>query len=298
MRLKTFFVLSFLLLNFSSNAQYFMAKNDFIETYKDTARPSQLILRKVPEEKLLAGYYYAGTQLKLFFNDDSEKTILSKTIKISGESAEATEITKFWQNKRPTKFGLDNLDSVSIKKIWISWTTPYFDIDSLENLHKIKTDSLKIEYASRDRLFLELVPLDKNDNDTLRIVENAIYHLEMVDGEIFRYGVIQEITSDSIVISREFDPKELSENDSAQFCYAHNEISKINLLRSGGVGKISKRAIRYTFTTKEAPKGIRFAPCGYRINKPNGTLNFYRFLLNENGYRGINFNEGNYSWDE
>jgi hypothetical protein len=298
MSMRAFFVCSFLLFHFSGIAQYFMTQNDFIETYQDTARPSELILRKVPEEKLLAGYYYAGTQLKLFFNDDSEKTILLKTIEISGDSAEATEITKFWQNKRPTNFDLDKLDSVSIKQIWISWTTPYFELDSLENLHKIMTDSLKMEYASRDRLFLELVPLDKNDFDTLRIVENAWYHLEMVDGEIFRYGVIQEITSDSIIISREFDPKELSKNDSAQFCYAHNEISKINLLRSGGVGKISKRAIRYTFTTKEAPKGIRFAPCGYRINKPNGTLNFYRFLLTENGYRGINFNEGNYYWDE
>lgn len=298
MRLKSFFIVSLLLFTFSGKAQYFMTKNDFIETYQDTARPSQLILRKVPEEKLLAGYYYVGTQLKLFFNDDSQKTIFSKSVKISGDSVEATEITKFWHNKRPTTFDLNNLDSVSIRKMWISWTTPYFDIDSLENRHTVKTDSLEQEYASKNRFYLELVPLNRDDSDTIRILENACYSLDMADGEEFRYGVIEKITLDSLVISKRFSPEELAKDDNDDYRYAHADIKRINLLKSGGVGNKSVPASDYTITLLESPKDFRYSPCWYSISRVNGTLNFYRLLLTENGFKGISFKEGKYFWFE
>lgn len=284
--------------NLFCHAQYSMTASDFSETFTDSSSRKQLICRNDLGEKLLAGYYN-NTQLKVFLKDESYKTIFSNSVELTDGKIDATEITKFWKNKRPCKIAIDDIDSISIRKMWITWTTPYYDLDSLQNQHRIRMDSLEREYTTTDRLILELISKSKSQSDTLRIIENACYHLEMSNGKTFRYGIIYKITQDSITISTVFDPRQtLQQIKGSLFSYSLSELTKLNLLKSGGIGAKSISIDKYNLIARQAPKDFMFPPCWYSISRINGRLIFYRLLLTEGGFKGVQYEGGKYYWFE
>jgi hypothetical protein len=275
-----------------------MTTSDFSDTYGNNVSPEQLICRNEIGEKLLAGFYN-NSQLKLYFKDKSKKVIFSNSIELTEGKIKATEITNIWQNKKLCKFTLDDIDSISIRKMWITWTAPYYNIDSLQNQHRNKMDSLEREYATKDRLMLELISKNNLRSDTIRILENACYHLEMNNGKEFRYGIIYKITTDSITISTVFEPgRTLQDIKEFLFSYSLTDIAKLNLLKSVGIGAKSVSASEYEIYTKNAPKGLSYAPCWYSVSRINGRLIFYRLLLTETGFKGVQFEQGKYYWFE
>lgn len=275
-----------------------MAVSDFSETFADTSSPEQLICRNEKGEKLIAGYSH-NARLKLLLKDKSEKTILSSSVKFSKDKIIATYLTKFWEKEKACEIALDEIETITIREMWIAWTIPYYDLDSLQNQQRNKMDSLVKEYATTDRLFLELIPKNKQQTDTIRVFENACYHLEIKNNQEFQYGIIQKITSDSITISTVFSPSQTNTlNKNSQFQFSLQDIKKINALKSGGIGVKAFLVSDYELSTKQSPKNLPIVPCWYSISRINGELYFYRLMLTEDGFKGIRYENDKYYWFE
>jgi len=286
------------MLNHPIQAQYFMTTSDFSETFADNSSPKQLICRNKMGERIFAGYYN-NTQLKIFMKDESFKTIFSSSVELLDGKVDATEITKFWQNKRPCQIRLEKIDSISIRKMWITWSTPYYDMDSLKAEHASKMDSLENDYESKNRIILKLVHRNDSQQDTISIMENACYNLKMSDDREIHHGVIRNMRSDTIEISSSFNPGQVtaSEGDTI-YRYLIRDIKEINLLKGGGIGTKTISVEDYDVIREKSPKDLRYAPCWFSISRTDGVINFYRLLLTENGFKGIMYENGNYYWFE
>jgi hypothetical protein len=299
MNLKSWFILfTAIILNHPIQAQYFMSVSDFTETFADTSLPNQLICRNDIGEKLLAGYH-KNAQLKVFMKDGTFKTIFSNSVKLLDGKVGATEITKFWQNKIPCEIALDDIDSIPIRKMWITWSTPYYDMDSLKAVHVSKMDSLENDYKSKNRCILKLIPRNESQHDTISILENACYNLKMGNDQEINHGVIRSISSDSIEISSSFNPGQIPvAARETTFQYLIRDIKEINLLKGGGIGTKTISVDDYVVRIEESPKDFRYAPCWFSISRIEGAINFYRLLLTENGFKGIRYENGKYYWFE
>jgi hypothetical protein len=300
MNFKSIFFYMLLLSSFAySKGQYFISKNDFLKSFSDTIVPAQLIITSETGEKYFVGFY-SNAQLKLEMTDDSRKTILLGTIKLNKGVMNATEITKFWQNKKQCTVPFDDIKAISIRKMFTTYATPYYDLDSLQLLYRLKSDSLEYSSTKMDRLMIELIPKYESTIDTIILLENACYHMEIKNGIEIQYGVIQNITSDSIYITTVFAsgvPKNV-ENSESNHAILLQDITKIKMLKSGGHGFKTLLLNDYEILLKQAPKELSYSPCWFSISRVNGELYFYRLMLTEKGFKGIRHNNGRYYWWE
>ena len=280
-------------------AQYYMTVSDFSESFKETSSPEHLICRNETGEKILVGHS-RYTQLKIFLKDETEKTIISNSIEFSDGKVNATEITKFWENKRPCEIVLDSIDVIYFRRKWmIRWATPYYDMDSLKAVHASRMDSLENDYNSKERFILSFISLDSSEKDTIRILENACYNLKMANDRDIQYGVIRDISSDSISISTIFNPGRFPDSSSDKTSrYSIRDIKAINLLKGGGIGTKTILVDDYVIQIDDSPMDFRYAPCWFSISRTDGDINFYRLLLTENGFKGIRYEDGKYYWFE
>lgn len=272
-------------------------KDDFASLFSDTIMPSTLYINSAAGERLRAGYHkHASVYVEM--RETKKKKILLHTVKVNNDSVHAIELTPFWERKIPTEFSLNDVETISIQKMFVTYAVPTFNLDSLNNICKAKMDSIDKDYKNQERYEIHLLDKNQQRQDTLKLLENACYHFLFKDGSEQAYGVIYKITKDSIYISDDFNystivNKKTIDNLSG---FSIEDIAGLRLMRGGGT--VSKRIDFENFQVHFVRQNDSFCPCWYSFSQLSGEINFYRLILTAHGFRGIKKDNGRYYWFE
>jgi hypothetical protein len=279
--------------------QFFISKNDFIKQFSDTVIPERLICTNETGERVIVSFY-DNAILNVALQKGKQKKLVLKTVRHNNGLIKATEITPFWQSKKPCEISLSNVGTFSLRKMFITYIAPYFDVDRVKALCKAKNDSLTSTYLKKDRLAIHFYPGNTQTGDSLVILENACYHIAFKDQGQLKYGVVKKITSDSIYVSENFKAAENELDGVSQQIHAYRirDISELDLLKSGGIAfrsvKLEDYDIRMVNLERKAPNN----PCWFSFSSLNGEIKFYRLWLTNDGFKGVGKKQGKIYWYE
>ncbi len=185
---------------------YTISKNDFINQFSDTIDSRRIYCFNKVDEKVFVGVF-ENTELTLNLNNEKKRILILSTIKFQNDIIEATEITPIWHKKVYCEIPLNDVLELSIKRKFIIYETPYYNIDSCRKIRDFKNDSILKEFSKGNGIEILLISKKVHDKDTIYILKGACYHLNFKDNNRIEYGVVTKITEDSIYVSNNFHSK-------------------------------------------------------------------------------------------
>lgn len=289
-------VLMFVSLSCFGKKEYTISKSDFISQFTNPYGLRIYCFNETGARVWL--HCNKNTQLILKLKSNEEKVLMLETVKYVNETIEAIEYNVWMPGNKVSIFAMDDVQSLIIKRKYQEYESPYFNLDSSRNIAKLKNDSLKKEYSAKKELTIVLPA--KSNKDTLLISPDACYHINFKDNNQVKFGVVQQITKDSIYISSSFNAEMAAKDkkDYTVYQYPISDISGLSLLKSGGYSYRTINIGDYDVLVKKADKSSSFMPYWYAVNPGNGAIKFYRTWLTDSGFLGITETNGRAIWYE
>jgi hypothetical protein len=301
MKQKALFTI-YLLLSLScfGMKKYTIPKDDFLKQISVGLKSDRIYCYKEDGSKVWL-LFNKSTTLTIQLLNNGKKEVMLHTVKYQNGIIEAIEFNIWWTSKKIYTINIDEVHSFYIvRKTTNESEMSYFNIDSSRAVVRLKNDSLKSNYLSRDEYMISWVAKAGAKKDSLRIRENACYHMGFKDNSHTEYGVVQKITADSIYISNTFNQEWATANGKEYkvYGYAVQDIIQLSLLKAGGFSYKVIKAEDYDVITTKANKNVLSLPYWFAINPSTGEQEFYRSWLTERGFIGIMEKEGRVYWYE
>jgi hypothetical protein len=294
----------FLLLAFIVNisgfakGKYTISKADFVSQFSNPDKLDKIYCKNEKGEKVWMDRLYNST-LYIRFDGDRKKNIRLSSIRHKNDSIigyYSDRVKEIDRNK--FKVALNNVDAIYIIASQYERIYPYYDTDSLDHSFQLRTDSLYKSCIKGGQKRINMV--SKSTLDTIVIALGVCYNMEFNDGTSTNYGVVKEITTDSIFISNRINENQAS-FDNVEFLILAKPISAITaivVLKSGGYSYQNLNITDYDITVESINEKNRWCPYWFRISYFDKKLIFYRVWRTQRGYIGISENEGKIYWAE
>lgn len=195
----------------TSKAQqiYTIRKGDIVAQFSDSTNYKRLICYKEDSTKVFVKIGDVKNEIvNIWFSNGEVQEVWLSTIKVEGDTLEAA-IYNFWHLfKKMRRYPLDEVLNITIRSGWYyrnSFESTYFDVARYEAIQAAKNDSIKKLYSNGSMNVLVLHSKDLRPRDSTILAPRMAYHLRLVNGTEIWYGIIQEVSADSIRISNAFN---------------------------------------------------------------------------------------------
>lgn len=278
--------------------KYTISKVDFISQFSNPEKLDKIYCDNEKGEKVWMDRLH-NSSLYIQFDGDRKKSIRLSSIRHKNDSIIGYYSDRIKENERNKfKVALNNVDAIYIIAGQYERIYPYYDTDSLDHSFQLRTDSLYKSCLKDGQKRINMV--SKSTFDTIVIALGVCYNMEFNDGASTMYGVVKEITTDSIFISNRINEKQAIFDD-VEFSILAKPISAITaiiVLKSGGYSYQSLNITDYDVTVESINDKNRWCPYWFRISYFNKKLIFYRVWRTQRGYTGISEEEGKIYWAE
>lgn len=289
----------FLLISFPCFAKkrYTIPKADFQQQFDAGIKQSRIYCYKEDGSKVWF-LFNKSTILTIKLLNNEEREVMLHTVTYKNGIIEGLVYNVWLPAKKTYTIDIDDVNSFYIDRKFQESEMAFFNMDSSRNLVRLKNDSLRSSYLSRDELVIGWV--DRNKKDTLFIRENACYHMVFKDNTRTEYGVVQRITADSIYISNTFNEEwaTINKKEYKVYGYAIQDIVQLHLLRGGGLSYKEVKVEDYGVIVMTVNKDNLTGPYWFGMNPGTGEVEFYRAWLVDRGFVGIMEKGGKVYWYE
>ena len=267
---------------------YTMSREDFGNQFNEKQYLLSVYCHNEKGEKVWL-YCNDNTILKISLKNNKTETLMLHTIKLKQGIIEAVRFNVWMPSKKVDNFDFKEVTTIAIEPKFQDYEGPYFNIDSCRIIAKQKNDSLRRTYTNRKEFVIYCMKSNKTKGDTLRLIENICYNLTFANGLKTEFGVVQNITKDSIYITNFFNIQ-MAVNKNKTFevlgCLI-KDIKEISLLKSGGYSYNNIKLENCILLVKNTIKNNNDCPVWFAINPMTGVINFYRFWQTDSGLSGI-----------
>jgi hypothetical protein len=295
------FLAAFLLISLSclGRKKYTIPKEDFVKQFSAGVKPTRIYCYQ-EDGKRVSLLFHKGTNLTIQLLNKEEKVVLLHTVTYTNGIVEGVVYNVWLPTQKTCKVNMDEVNAFYVERRFQESMMEYVNIDSSRSLVRQKNDSLARSYLSREEWMISWVPKANAKQDTLQIRENICYHIVFKDHTTTEYGVVQQITPDSIYISNTFNPEWAATNKKEYriLVYAIHDIMQLRLLRSGGYSYKEKNAEEYNIAVTKANKNNLPFPCWFAVNVATGEQDLYRGVLTDGALKGIMEKNGRVYWYE
>jgi len=239
-----------------------------------------------------------NTILTISLATGTKEPLLLTTIRFRDQRISSRRYNVWMPSGTVHTFAFDDVTAISIERRFQEYERPYFNYDSSLSVAKRKNDSLKIVYSAGTDYYISVVGSDKSRADSLRIVPEALYTLSFHDGTSVRYGIVRQITRDSIDVIDASGVAGAGMNEVPSRGYRIQDIEAISGLRSGGFSYRSIALDNCIVRVDSQSRNPNARPYWFAVNPSTGAVNFYRSWRTDQGFVGITLQGGKAIWYE
>jgi len=292
MRIVGVLVLAFL---FTSCSYYTLSLQAFKEQFSDSLKYNRIYCTNKHNEPVWLETN--NTILQVLKTNESKPTdfyissILYKDNFLTGQPINNPTLQK--------NVPIDSVLSIRIKVIFPK-EVKYFDVSKCIQVAQQRNDSINATCLNDSEIVILVKPFNGFDpsSDSIALCRNTCYSVEFKDNVYIKYGVITQITPDSLYITNSFN-QNTAKQDKIPYKtlkYSINDIKAVNIYEGDGIKFQSLGCNEYNFIPLKISNMFLTCPYWYDCDKYSGEIWFYRNWLIQNGVFGIREINGKIYW--
>jgi hypothetical protein len=274
--------------------KYILPKEDFLKQFSNGAIPPTEIYCFREDGSKVWLIYRNNSIMTIQLTSNGKKEVILPTVTLKDSLINAREYNVWIGKGKSYTVNINDVQSFYIETKAGESIRKFVDTEDGRKLAEMKNDSLKHVFDNHEELLIRWVP--KGKGDTLYIREHACYHMEFKDQRATFFGIVQKITKDSIYISSAYNEEWAAANKKtyAIYGYAIQDISQLNLLKSGGF--TYRKAVSENYNLGIIHLSNEHPPFWYSVNPGNGKVVQYTYWLTDRGYIGVMHENGRMYW--